>query len=142
MNLPEGLKQAVAIGAHEVLLEWLPSVIADPQAVLDGNDLGSTYQPFLDEGAMPEADAQALLVDLAAWDPGDDGSAAVFPRLDASMLHAAIDIARALITLATGAGQVPPAVAPFAHELAPLVDVVKQAVAGGSFDDDVQSLIW
>lgn len=142
MNLPEGLKQAVAIGAHEVLLEWLPSVIRDPQAVLDGNDLGSTYQPFLDEGAMPEADAARLLAELAPWDPGDDGSAAVFPRLDASLLHAAIDVARALITLATGAGRVPATVAPFAGELAPLVAVVKQAIAGGSFDDDVQSLIW
>lgn len=142
MNLPEGLKHAVTLGANEVLLEWLPSVIEDPKAVIDGNDLGSTYQAFLDESSIQETDAHRMLGELAAWDTAGPG-ATVYAQLDATLLRAALEFARGLISLATGVGSVPAAVRPYEAELAPLVATVKQAIADGAYDDeDVQSLVW
>lgn len=147
MNLPDGLKHAASVAAGEVLIEWLEMIVADPAAVLEGDELGSTYQGYLSPDLLPEAEARRMLGELAAWDPGaDDGShAGAVARFEQAQLAAGIDVARALIALATGAGRVPDPVAPHAPALAPLVDLVKQAIADQSFDEDgvdLQELVW
>jgi hypothetical protein len=137
MSLPEGLQQATAIAANEVLVEWLDAVIEDPAAAAE--ELGTTYQDYLSPDILSEADARRLLGDLKAWDPGaDDGThAGAVRRYAEAQFSAAMDVARALIAWATDVGDISPAVAPYADELAPLVDVVQGAIDEGEFDADV-----
>jgi hypothetical protein len=136
MSLPEGVHQATAIAANEVLIEWLDAVIADPAAA--AAELGTTYQDYLSPDSLSEADARRLLGDVAAWDPGtDDGThAGAVQRYAQAQFAAAMDIARALIAWATDVGDVPPAVAPYATALAPLVDVIQGAIDEGGLDEE------
>jgi hypothetical protein len=143
MNAPEAVKHAAHMAANEVLIEWLESIAEDPQAVLDGDELGSTYQNVLSAADMSDADARRMLGELAPWDPGGAGS--TVERFEAALFKAGVDIARALIALACDLEGVSDAAKPFAAELQPLVDVLKEALEEGSFDEeslDLHALIW
>jgi len=134
MALPDGLKQARGIGTTEVLVEWLPSIIEDAEALLASDDLGSTYQSPFGPGIVGDAEVAAKLADLAAWAPAANATPA-WQRLENAMLDAGLDIARAIVHLATGAGEMPATVAPFAGELDPVVGALKQAIADREFDE-------
>jgi hypothetical protein len=138
MPLSQALRQAASISANEVLFEWLDAVIDDPLAVLDGDELGSTFQDYLSPDMLPEADARRLLAELPAWDPGDDdGShARAVERYQQAQFAAAIDIARALIALACEIDRVPAPLANHVDDLAPLVAVVRRAIETGEFDEE------
>jgi hypothetical protein len=147
MQLPHALKEAASIGAAEVLFEWLEAIRDDPAAIIDGDELGSTFQPYLSPDILPEDDARRLLAELAAWDPGsDDGShAGVVDRYQQAQLAAGLDIARGLIALACKLDRVPAAVQPYATTLAPLVTVLREAIADDGFDEgsvELDELIW
>lgn len=147
MNLPDGLKHAIEIGANEVFVEWLDTVIENPDAVIDGSDIGSTYQGVLSEKDLSEADARKLLADLAPWDRGGHAKthAGVIEDLEARLLAAGIEFAHGLIALATDLDRVPERVKPFVSELTPLVEELEQAISDGSFDEgayDLHGTIW
>jgi len=145
MNLPEGIKHAVSMGANEVFIEWLDAIAEDPESVLD--DLGSTYQGIMTPDLITEPDARRMLGELAAWNtaplPANHG--ALVERLQELQVMAGIEFARALIALALGNDDVPDRVKPYEDELGPLVSELKQALADGAFDEDafdIQGVIW
>jgi hypothetical protein len=138
MNLPDGIKHAVHMGANEAFMEW----IFDPtEEYLD--TLGGSYQG-MGADAVPAAEAKQYVADLKAW---DDGKSAKSPgaKLDSLVYTAGIEFARGLIAAAANIGTVPPRVQPYMSELAPLVDELKTAVSEGSFDEeelDLAAIIW
>ena len=136
MNLPDGIKHAVHMGANEAFLEW----IFDPtEEYLD--TLGGSYQGIGD--GAPDAQANAFIADLAAWDDGTSASPGA--KLDALVYAAGIEFARGLIAVAAGIGATPPRVQPYMAELAPLVIELKRALSEGSFDEeevDLAAIIW
>jgi hypothetical protein len=145
MRLPAGIKHAVQMGANEVLLEWVDCAADDPEGALES--LGASYQEAVTPDMFSEDEVRALIADLAAWDDGSlDGShRSRVRRFETLMCNAGIDFARGLIAQATGMCEVPPSVAPYMGELTALVDVVKQAVEAGTFDDidfDIEAAIW
>jgi hypothetical protein len=147
MKLPDGLKHAVEIGANEVFVEWLDIVVEDPEAVIDGTDIGSTYQGALSAKDLSEADAKKLLADLAPWsrDGNAKTHAGVLEDLEARLLAAGIEFAHGLIALASDLDRVPERVKPFVGELTPLVEELEQAISDGSFDEgsyDLHGTIW
>jgi hypothetical protein len=134
MAVPEGLKQARAIGTTELLVEWLPSIIEDAEGFLASDELGSTYQSPFGPGFPSDEEARALLSDLEPWAPPANGNPG-WQRVGDAMFDAAMDLARAIVHLATGAGEMPAKAAPFAGELAAPVATLKQAIADGEFDE-------
>lgn len=122
MNLPEGIKHAVHMGANEALLEWT----CDPtEGGLEA--LGASYQ---------EIGADGDTTDLAAWD--DDGAG-----FETLMVRAGIEFARGMIAEAANIGSVPDRVKPYMKELAPLVAMLRDALAGGDLDEEALSqAIW
>jgi hypothetical protein len=145
MNLPEGIKHAVSMGANEVFIEWLDAIAEDPESVLD--DLGTTYQGVMTPELISETDARRMIGELGAWNsaPTPTGHGALVTRLQELQVSAGIDFAKAMIALALGNDDVPDRVKPYEDELAPLVSELKQALADGSFDEDafdIQGVIW
>jgi hypothetical protein len=136
MNLPDGIKHAVQMGANEAILEWT----CDPTE--DGLDaLGTSYQAIGDDAANA-ADAKRFIADLAAW---DDGTATGSPgaKFEQVMCKAGIEFARGMIAQAAGIGTVPARVKPYLAELAPIVAALKDLLDGGDFDEDALSMmIW
>ncbi len=133
--LTEGMKHAVAIAANEVLVENLEAIIDDADAFLDGDDLGATYQSWIGADTYDAATVDRVLAELSTWAPPDDGTPA-WQRLGAAVYTSALDVARALVHLATGAGTLPPAVTPHAPSLQHVVDALRQAIAEGGYDDE------
>ena len=122
MNLPEGIKHAVHMGANEAILEWT----CDPTEENLGH-LGASYQ---------EIGATGDTSDLAAW---DDGGA----DFETLMCRAGIEFARGMIAEAANIGTVPARVQPYMPELAPLVAVLRQALATGDVDEEaIGKAIW
>ena len=145
MNLPDGLKHAVQMGADEVFLEWLDLSRDDPEGALAS--LGASYQEVFRPDRFPEDDVVRWVEDLAAWDDGAGFSshAARVRRLEVLICNAGIEFARGMIAQATGEGEIPERVRPYLPELAPLVDALKRAIAAGTFDDssfDLAAAIW
>ena len=135
MDLPVGLKHAALMGANEVFLEWVDVHADDPEAALAG--LGASYQDVITPDMFTEDEVRGFIDDLAPWDDGsiDPTHKARVRRFHTLLCNAGIDIARALIAEATGAGEVPERVLPFVTELAPLVEELKCAMDVGTFDD-------
>lgn len=145
MSLSEALRHATSIAANEVLFEWLDVAREDPVALLEGDELGSTFQGYLSPDILPEAEARRLLAEIEAWDPGsDDGShAGAVARYQQAQLAAAIDVSRALVALACGLDRIPASLAGQVDELAPVVAIVREALATGDVDEvlDIESLL-
>ena len=145
MNLPDGIKHAVVMGANEAFNEWLFSAQDDPAGALE--TLGSSYQEVTTPDMFSEDDARRFVADLAAWDDGsvDASHDARVRRFEILMCNAGIDFARGLIAQAATVGAVPDRVKPYVSELAPLVAELKKAIAEGSFDDaafDLNAAVW
>jgi hypothetical protein len=136
MNLPDGIKHAVQLGANEAILEWT----CDPtEAALD--TLGASYQAIGDDAANA-GDAKRYIADLAAW---DDGTTTGSPgaKFEQLMCKAGIEFARGLIAKAAGIGTVPARVKPYMAELAPLVAALAEALGGKEVDEDsLPMMIW
>lgn len=145
MPLPEAIRQATTIAAGEVLFEWLELASEDPLALLEGDELGSTFQSYLSPDMISEAEARRLTAELAAWDPGsDDGShAGAVSRYAQAQYAAAIDIARALVSLACGLDRVPAGVRSHEQGLAPVVALVRRSIESGEYDEatDIEGLL-
>ncbi|HUS33345.1 MAG TPA: hypothetical protein VMZ53_32805 [Kofleriaceae bacterium] len=138
MNLPDGIKHAVHMGANE-FVEWLS---VDPSEE-ELENLGATYQSVGEDAAPPDA-AKQYIADLKAWDDGDT-SQSPGAKFESMMYTAGIEFARGLIAAAAGVGTVPDRVKPHMAELTPLVDELKTAFAEGSFDEekvDLAAIIW
>src|SRR5438093_5045835 len=97
MNLPNGIKHAVQMGANEVFLEWLDVRGDDPEEALAS--LGASYQEVTTPEMFTEDQARELVADLAAWDDGgvDPSHAARVRRFETLMCNAGIDLARGMI---------------------------------------------
>jgi hypothetical protein len=139
MNLPEGIKHAVHMGANEAFLEWT----CDPTEE-NLETLGSSYQEVVDETTITDEDATRFIADLAAWDDGsvDDSHAARARRFEALMCNAGIDFARGMIAQAANVGSVPDRVKPYLPALAPLVSLLKQALDGDFDEEALNETIW
>ena len=140
MNLPEGIKHAVHMGANEAFLEWT----CDPTEE-NLETLGSSYQEVVDETTISDADATRFIADLAAWDDGsvDDSHKARARRFETLMCNAGIELARGLIARAANVGAVPERVKPYLGELTPLVELLKQTLDEGDFDEEaLHEAIW
>src|SRR3569623_1712793 len=66
MNLPDGIKHAVEIGASA----FFECLSVDPSEE-ELENLGATYQGIGDDAASP-ADAQRYIADHSAWDDGSE----------------------------------------------------------------------
>jgi hypothetical protein len=145
MNLPDGLKHAVKMGADEVFLEWLDLSKDDPEGALES--LGASYQEDFRPDRFAEDDVIRWVADLAAWDDGigHPSHAARVRRLEVLICDAGIEFARGMIAQATGEGEIPQRVRPYLPELTPLIDELKRAIAAGTFNDssfDLDAAIW
>jgi hypothetical protein len=139
VNLPEGIKHAVHMGANEAFLEWT----CDPTEE-NLETLGSSYQEVVDETTISDADATRFIADLAAWDDGsvDDSHAARARRFERLMCNAGIDFARGLIAQAANVGAVPDRVKPYVAELSPLVEQLQRALEGDFDEEALHETIW
>lgn len=140
INAPEGVKQAIHMGANEAFCEWIDRAADDPEGALDS--LGATYQEAMTPDALTEDEARRLVADLAAWDDGtvDTSHAARSHRFERLMCKAGIEFAHALIAEATGTGEVPDRVKPYLGELAPMVAELKKAIAAGGYDESAYDI--
>ncbi len=136
MNLPDGIKHAIQLGANEAFMEWT----CDPSED-NLEQLGASYQG-IGEAAASEADAARYIADLASWDDGSvEGSGAT--KFEALILKAGIELARGLIAGAANVGTVPDRVKPYMSELAPLVAELKNVLANGNLDEEwLIKTIW
>src|SRR3569833_742851 len=115
MNLTDGIKHAVEIGASEVF-EW--SSVDPSEEELE--NLGATYQGIGDDAASP-ADAQRYIADLSEWDDGsvkDSTPVATFEQLS---FQVGLDFARAFAVDVANVVTLPARVKPYLKELAPLL---------------------
>lgn len=143
MNLPDGIKHALQMGANEVFYEWLDLQADDPEGALAS--LGASYQEVVTPEMLTEEQAERYVADLAAWDDGsiDPSHAARVERFVRLHCDAGIELARALIALATDTGDVPARVRSYEPALAPLVALLRTAIADGGFEEhDLAALIW
>ena len=136
MNIPDGIKHAVHMGANEAFMEWT----CDPSED-NLEQLGASYQE-IGEDAATEADAARHIADLAAWDDASiEGSGAT--KFEALMCKAGIEFARGIIAEAANIGAVPVRVKPYMRELAPLVAGLKKMLASGDLDEEwLTETIW
>ncbi len=136
MNLPDGIKHAVHMGANEAFMEWTCDPTED-----NLEQLGASYQD-IGEDAASDADAARYIADLAAWHDGSiEGSPAT--TFEALMCKAGIEFARGLIAEAAKIGTVPARVKPYMRELAPIVAGLKTMLANGDFDEEwLNETIW
>jgi hypothetical protein len=145
MNLPDGIKHAVQMGANEVFYEWIDLHGEDPDGALES--LGASYQEITTPDMFNEEQARQLVADLAAWDDGsvDASHAQRVRRFERLMCNAGIEFARGLIAEATGEGAVPDRVKPYLPQLGPLVTALEESLDEGEFDEesfDLKSAIW
>ena len=123
MNLREGIKHAVHMGANEAILDWT----CDPTEK-NLQHLGASYQSIGAEGDTAE---------LAPW---NDDDTADFETL---MVRAGLEFARGMIAEAANIGSVPDRAKPYMAELAPLVAALKDALATGNINEEsIGELIW
>ncbi|MBA3459963.1 MAG: hypothetical protein H0T46_08375 [Deltaproteobacteria bacterium] len=139
MNLPDGIKHAVHMGANEALVEWLS---VDPSEE-ELESLGSSYQSPGDD-VVPPDEAKRYIDDLKKW---DDGTVASSPgaKLNELIYAAGVEFARGIIAEGAKIGKVPTRAKPYMKELAPLVALMKEAMNEGSFDEeavDLHAIIW
>lgn len=132
-DLPEALRQALAIAANEVLIESLEMIAEDPADYLDSGSLGATYQSFIGADTFPAAQVQSWLVDLAPWTPA---TGEPWQRLGTALELASQDVTRAVVHRATGAGAIPAVLAVHAPAFTKVSAALKQAIADGFFDEE------